>query len=173
MKSVFSLIQKRALHTSSKLKTKMTEVLLVKKLSANAKLPVRASTHAAGYDLFAAQPATVAARGRIVVPTDVAIALPAGTYGRVAPRSGLAVKNGIDVGAGVIDEDYRGNVMVLLFNHSDTPFVINQHDRIAQLLIEKITTPPVQEVEDLDATARGSGGFGSTGTSAVLNHHTN
>lgn len=148
----------------------MAETLLVKKLSANAKPPVRASTHAAGYDLFAAQPATIPARGRAVVPTDIAMALPTGTYGRVAPRSGLAVKNGIDVGAGVIDEDYRGNVMVLLFNHSDTDFAINQHDRIAQLLIEKITTPPVQEVEDLDATARGSGGFGSTGTSTIVNH---
>jgi dUTP pyrophosphatase len=81
-----------------------------------------------------------------------------------APRSGLTLKNGLDVGAGVIDEDYRGNVGVILFNHSDTEFTVKAGDRIAQLILERIVTPAVEEVEDLDVTDRGSGGFGSTGT---------
>ena len=80
-----------------------------------------------------------------------------------APRSGLAWKHSIDVGAGVIDADYRGPVGVILFNHSDTDFEVKVGDRIAQLIIEVIMIPDVAEVDDLDSTARGSGGFGSTG----------
>lgn len=138
--------------------------LRVKKLSESAKLPTRGSSKAAGYDLYAAKDTIVLARNKAIVPTDISIAVPHGTYGRVAPRSGLAVKNFIDVGAGVIDEDYRGPVGVVLFNFSDTDFKIKQGDRIAQLVLEKIMTPDVEEVEDLDATERGAGGFGSTGT---------
>ena len=93
------------------------------------------------------------------------MAIPEGHYGRVAPRSGLAVKNFIDVGAGVIDCDYRGALGVVLFNHSADDFHIKPGDRIAQLIIEKISTPDVVEVDDLDETARGAGGFGSTGVS--------
>jgi dUTP pyrophosphatase len=89
--------------------------------------------------------------------------VPPGTYGRVAPRSGLAWKHSIDVGAGVIDEDYRGNVGVILFNLSDVDFEVKEGDRIAQLVLEKIVTPEVEEVEELDESARGAGGFGSTG----------
>lgn len=90
--------------------------------------------------------------------------MPEGTYGRVAPRSGLAWKNFIDVGAGVIDQDYRGNVGVILFNHSDTPFEIKKGDRIAQLILERIVHPVVVEADTLSDTDRGAGGFGSTGT---------
>ena len=86
-----------------------------------------------------------------------------GLCGNVAPRSGLTWKHSIDVGAGVIDADYRGSVGVILFNHSDIDFEVRVGDRIAQLIIEKIMTPNVMEVEDLDATVRGEGGFGSTG----------
>ncbi|TQD90159.1 hypothetical protein C1H46_024323 [Malus baccata] len=85
------------------------------------------------------------------------------SVGCVAPRSGLAWKHSIDVGAGVIDADYRGPVGVVLFNFSDVDFEIKEGDRIAQLIIEKIITPDVVEVEDLDSTFRGAGGFGSTG----------
>ncbi len=85
-----------------------------------------------------------------------------------APRSGLAWKHSIDVGAGVIDADYRGPVGVILFNHSDTDFTIHAGDRIAQLILELIVTPQVLEVEDLDATTRGEGGFGSTGIVALV-----
>ncbi len=82
-----------------------------------------------------------------------------------APRSGLAWKNFIDTGAGVIDSDYRGNVGVILFNHGGDDFQVKRGDRIAQLILERIFTPDVVEVEDLDATVRGAGGFGSTGVS--------
>lgn len=99
-----------------------------------------------------------------MVKTDIQIEVPEGTYGRVAPRSGLAWKNFIDVGAGVIDQDYRGNVGVILFNHSDTPFEIKKGDRIAQLILERIVHPVVVEAETLSDTNRGAGGFGSTGT---------
>ena len=81
----------------------------------------------------------------------------------VAPRSGLAWKHSIDVGAGVIDADYRGPVGVILFNYSDVDFEVKAGDRIAQLIIEQIVTPEVTEVDDLDLTVRGAGGFGSTG----------
>lgn len=96
--------------------------------------------------------------------TDIQIELPSGCYGRVAPRSGLAAKNFIDVGAGVIDEDYRGNVGVVLFNHAAVPFEIKKGDRIAQLICEQIFYPTIEEVETLSITERGAGGFGSTGT---------
>ena len=85
-------------------------------------------------------------------------------YGRVAPRSGLTVKHFLDVGAGVIDSDYRGPVGVVMFNFSDMDFNVSQGDRIAQLIIEKIAMLDVVKVEDLDDTSRGAGGFGSTGS---------
>lgn len=85
------------------------------------------------------------------------------TDGRIAPRSGLASKNFIDTGAGVIDADYRGPVKVLLFNHAETDFAIKEGDRIAQLVLERIYTPEVVEVQELEESVRGAGGFGSTG----------
>ncbi|GMY28442.1 deoxyuridine 5'-triphosphate nucleotidohydrolase-like [Fagus crenata] len=140
-----------------------TSLLKVKKLSEKAVLPSRGSPLSAGYDLSSATETKVPARGKALVPTDLSIAIPEGTYARVAPRSGLTWKHSIDVGAGVIDADYRGPVGVILFNHSDIDFEVKVGDRIAQLIIEKIMTPNVMEVEDLDATVRGEGGFGSTG----------
>ncbi|KAL2433772.1 Deoxyuridine 5'-triphosphate nucleotidohydrolase [Exophiala dermatitidis] len=137
--------------------------LLVKKLSPDATTPTRGSAFAAGYDLYASKPTTVPARGKTLVSTDLAIATPEGTYGRVAPRSGLASKHFIDTGAGVIDADYRGEVKVLLFNHSDVDFQVNKGDRIAQLVLERIYTPEIVEVENLEESVRGAGGFGSTG----------
>ncbi|XP_006650392.1 deoxyuridine 5'-triphosphate nucleotidohydrolase [Oryza brachyantha] len=142
---------------------RVAPLLKVKKLSEKAVLPSRGSAHAAGYDLSSAAEAVVPARGKAMVPTDLSIAIPEGTYARIAPRSGLALKHSIDVGAGVIDADYRGPVGVILFNHSDADFAVKPGDRIAQMIIEVIATPEVAEVEDLDATVRGEGGFGSTG----------
>ncbi|KAG2498193.1 hypothetical protein HYH03_003947 [Edaphochlamys debaryana] len=142
------------------------EKLLVKKLSDKATLPKRGSAGAAGYDLSSAEDTVVPARGKAIVKTDIAIRVPKGTYGRVAPRSGLAVKNFIDTGAGVIDEDYRGNVGVVLFNHSDKDFEVKVGDRVAQLILERIVVPDVDEVEELDATDRGANGYGSTGVTA-------
>lgn len=107
---------------------------------------------------------TVPARGKELVKTDIQIEVPEGCYGRVAPRSGLAWKNSIDVGAGVIDQDYRGNVGVILFNHSDIDFEVKKGDRVAQLICELIAYPVVEEANSLTDTTRGENGFGSTGT---------
>ncbi|PKI34289.1 hypothetical protein CRG98_045340 [Punica granatum] len=135
----------------------------VVRLSEKAILPSRGSPLSAGYDLSSACEAKVPARGKALINTDLSIAVPPGTYARIAPRSGLAWKHSIDVGAGVIDADYRGPVGVILFNHSDVDFEVKAGDRIAQLIIEKIVTPEVVEVDSLDSTQRGEGGFGSTG----------
>lgn len=141
-------------------------LLQVKKLRPEATLPTRGSEWSAGYDLSSAESKTIEPGARAVVKTALAIACPAGTYGRVAPRSGLTVKKGIHVGAGVIDADYRGEVGVVLFNLGQEAFEIQPGDRIAQLVLEKIVMASVQEVDELDETVRGAGGFGSTGVSA-------
>lgn len=138
--------------------------LLVQLLSANARAPCRQSAMAAGYDLYSAENVTVPACGRVRVGTGVALALPPNTYGRVAPRSSLAYLAGIDVGGGVIDGDYRGEVAVLLFNHGGVSVDIKIGERIAQLIIEPILTPDVAVVDSLSTTQRGAGGFGSTGS---------
>lgn len=113
--------------------------LQVKFLSSTAKAPTRGSAYAAGYDLYASKPTTVPARGKVLVDTDISIAVPAGTYGRVAPRSGLASKHSIDVGAGVIDADYRGPLKVLLFNLSEVDFKVEEGERVAQLIVERVS----------------------------------
>ncbi|EKX38634.1 hypothetical protein GUITHDRAFT_96884 [Guillardia theta CCMP2712] len=135
-------------------------IMLVDK---SAKAPCRATEGAVGYDVYSAAATVVKGRSSAVVGTGVAVAIPRGCYGRIAPRSGLAVKNSIDVGAGVIDPDYRGEVKVLLFNHGDEDFAIEPGMRIAQLILEVCATPPVAVVDNLDETDRGSMGFGSTG----------
>ncbi|XP_058851112.1 deoxyuridine 5'-triphosphate nucleotidohydrolase [Acipenser ruthenus] len=134
------------------------------KLSEHATSPTRGSTKAAGYDLYSAYDYVIPAMDKAIVKTDIQIALPSGYYGRVAPRSGLAAKYFIDVGAGVVDEDYRGNVGVVLFNFNKDSFEVKKGDRVAQLICEKICYPELQERETLDETERGAGGFGSTGT---------
>ena len=144
----------------------ISTALEVKKLITDSFLPERGSIQAAGYDLRAAEDAVVPAGSMRVVRTGLAIKVPNGTYGRIAPRSGLAVKNMIGIGAGVIDADYRGEVKVVMFNHSINDFVVKRGERIAQLVLEVILTPSVVEiVGDLDSTERGERGFGSTGTS--------
>ncbi|GEQ71299.1 hypothetical protein JCM33374_g4981 [Metschnikowia sp. JCM 33374] len=147
-------------------KLKPSEELKVALLSEKATVPTKGSAFAAGYDLYASEEAIIPAQGQGMVATDVSIAVPIGTYGRVAPRSGLAVKHGISTGAGVIDADYRGEVKVVLFNHGKKDFEVKAGDRIAQLVLEKIVNADISVVkkEDLDVTARGDGGFGSTGT---------
>ena len=138
-------------------------VLKFAKITDKAYAPMKGSKYAAGFDLRSAYEYVVPARGKELIKTDLQVEVPDGTYGRVAPRSGLAWKNYIDVGAGVIDADYRGNVGVILFNHSNEDFKVLPGDRIAQLICEKITYPELQEVPTLDNTDRGEGGFGSTG----------
>ena len=142
---------------------KLTDRLEVVCLRESAVIPQRSTQGSAGYDISAACSCVIPAKGKNIVQTGLAISLPSGVYARIAPRSGLAVKKFIDVGAGVVDSDYRGEVGVVLFNHSAVDFHVQVGDRIAQLILEKIKTPAVQEVEVLSATVRGSGGFGSSG----------
>ena len=141
--------------------------LNVTKLAPSAILPVRASARAAGYDLFSIDSYVVLPGRRVVVATGITIQLPPGTYGRIAPRSGLAVKHGLDTLAGVIDPDYTGEVKVVLQNLDCTqPFVIRPGYRIAQLILEQCVTPDVVEIPGECTglvTERGAAGFGSTG----------
>lgn len=126
-------------------------------------LPAYSHPGDAGADLKSSEDDVLPARGRKLVATGLRVAIPAGHVGLIWPRSGLAVKQGIDCGAGVIDAQYRGEIKVLLFNHSDQDVPIQKGDRIAQLLIQKVETARFERVDDLDATDRGDGGFGSTG----------
>ena len=137
--------------------------LRIKKLSPNAIIPTRGSGDAVGYDLYSTDSVVVPQTHRALVGTGIAMVLPNGVYGRVAPRSGLAVKHGIQVGAGVVDPDYTGEVKVVLFNHGDKDFEVKKGDRVAQLILERCETPEVEEVGTVEDTERGAGGFGSTG----------
>jgi dUTP pyrophosphatase len=141
----------------------MFDRLHFKRLHPEARLPARGSAGAAGLDLYAVERVTIAAGGRAAVRTGLAVAIPAGFYGRVAPRSGLAVRHGIDVLAGVIDSDYRGEILCALVNHGREPFEVEPGARVAQLVVEAIATPEPVWAEDLEETARGAAGFGSTG----------
>ncbi len=126
-------------------------------------LPAYSHPGDAGADLQSGVDTVIPARGRALVPTGIKIMLPEGCAGLVWPRSGLAVKQGLDCGAGVIDSKYRGEIKVLLFNHTDADFQIKKGDRIAQLIIQKIETVQFIKVDELENTARGEGGFGSSG----------
>ena len=125
---------------------------------------ISGSKLAAGYDLKSAYDYIIPGMGKIIAKTDISIRVPDGTYGRVAPRSGLAAKNHIDIGAGVVDQDYTGNIGVVMFNHAQEDFEVKKGDRIAQFICEKIEYPELEEVASLSSTERGEGGFGSTGT---------
>ncbi len=139
-------------------------MLRVRLLHPDAVAPRRASDGAAGYDLCVTKAIAIESGGWTLAPTGVAIATPPGTYGRIAPRSGLAVRHGLGVGAGVVDSDYTGEVGVVLMNHGDKPIQLNKGDRVAQLVLERIATPDVEVVDgELESTERGGGGFGSTG----------
>jgi len=137
--------------------------LRFKKLEANAVLPTRGSPAAAGLDLYSVEVVSLQPRQRLLVRTGLAVAIPEGFYGRIAPRSGLATKNGLDVLAGVIDADYRGEIQCLLYNTSHETVELPAQTRICQLIIEKIITPTPVLVDDHTNTMQGSGGFGSTG----------
>ena len=128
-------------------------------------LPAYATDGAAGLDLRAAADVTLAPGGRALVPTGLAVALPQGIEGQVRPRSGLAVKHGVTVlnAPGTVDCDYRGEIKVPLVNLGDAPFAIARGERIAQMVVARYERVAVEEVDALDATARGEAGFGSTG----------
>ena len=132
-------------------------------LSPGAAAPQRGSPGAAGYDLCALQGGVVPARGQLLVSTGVSLALPAGRMGEIRSRSGLAVREGVVAFAGVIDEDFRGEVKVLLLNNSDLDFAFDTGARIAQLVIVCVEHPEVVMTDRLPETVRGVGAFGSTG----------
>jgi len=165
----------------------MDHPLLIAKIHPEAVIPSRGSSGAVGYDLYSVSDVAIPPQERLMISTGITVKIPPGYYGRIAPRSGYAHKNGIDVLAGVIDPDYRGEVRVILLNTSkDTPFEISKGQRIAQLVLEKCGVPPVVVVDqgvlvknidfrnytfNMEITnervihkARGGGGFGSTGT---------
>lgn len=128
----------------------------------DAQAPTRAHEGDAGYDLYAYNDTVIPPHETVLVETGVCLGVPSGTYGRIAPRSGLSTK-GIMVNAGVVDEGFRGMVKVVLHNMRANEYKINKGDRIAQIIVEVIMTPPVRVVEKLDDTSRGSSGFGSSG----------
>jgi len=133
------------------------------KLKKDAFSPYQGSPGAAGYDLKAIKDGEIPVQSRGVVDTGISFQIPEGYYGRIAPRSGLSVKKSIDVGAGVVDSDYTGEIKVVLINGGTEPFVYKRGDRIAQIIITSIQTCPLLEVDSLEQTKRGAGGFGSTG----------
>jgi len=139
------------------------ELLRFKQLDERAVLPRRGSVLAAGLDVCSIEDLRIEPRQRAVARTGLAVAIPPGFYGRVAPRSGLAAKNGLDVLAGVIDSDYRGEVCCLLYNTGDDAIDLPAGSKICQLIVEQIITPEATWASELDETARGAGGFGSTG----------
>ena len=139
------------------------DVLRFKQLDARAVLPVRGSALAAGLDVCCIEDVRIEAKQRAIARTGLAVAIPPGFYGRVAPRSGLAAKNGLDVLAGVIDSDYRGEIGCVLYNTGDEPINLAAGSKICQLIIEQIITPEAAWATDLEETTRGAGGFGSTG----------
>lgn len=139
------------------------DVLRFKQLDSRAILPKRGSVHAAGLDICSIEVISIGPKQRVLARTGLAVAIPPGFYGRIAPRSGLAAKNGLDVLAGVIDSDYRGEVCCLLYNTGDEVLNLDAGSKICQLIVEQIITPEAAWSIDLDETARGAGGFGSTG----------
>jgi dUTP pyrophosphatase len=141
----------------------MFDRLHFKRLHPEARLPTRGSARAAGLDLYAVERVTIPPGGRAAVRTGLAVAIPRGFYGRVAPRSGLAVHRGLDVLAGVIDADYRGEILCALVNLGAEAFEVEPGARVAQLVVEAIALPEPVWTEDLEETERGAGGFGSTG----------
>jgi dUTP pyrophosphatase len=138
-------------------------ILNFKRLDPRATLPTRGSAYSAGLDLYSIEDITIEPRRRVLARTGLAVAVPVGFYGRVAPRSGLAIKNGLDVLAGVIDSDYRGEICCALLNTGDETLRLPQGSRLCQLIIEQIITPSPAWAEELEETARGAAGFGSTG----------
>lgn len=140
----------------------MNAYLIVRRLVPHARMPYRATLGSAGYDLSASENVTIPPHSTALVPTGLALEIPALHYGRVAPRSSVALNNLI-VNAGVIDCDYRGEVQVMIFNANSSTVILERGQRIAQLILERISWLDVREVIELDATERDTKGFGSTG----------
>jgi dUTP pyrophosphatase len=138
-------------------------IVSIKKLNPAAQIPKRNTPTDAGYDLCAIGSYCIPSGGRILVKTGLAVEIPEGLYGRIAPRSGLALKHGIDVLAGVLDSGYRNEVGIVLVNLGGQTFTVNEGDRIAQLIIEKCYDANFVETDVLPDSVRGENGFGSSG----------
>jgi len=139
--------------------------LSVRRLTSTARLPVRATEHASCFDVYADMEGVIPPGDRLLVKTGLSVAVPPGYEVQVRSRSGLALKQGVAVlnAPGTIDADYRGEVGVILINHGRDPFVFQRGDRVAQLGVYRVELCPAVEVEVLEETARGAGGFGHTG----------
>lgn len=137
----------------------------IKKLSTNAIIPSYQSDEAAGFDLHSIEDMLVKAHDRVLIKTGFAMELPSGYELQVRPRSGLALKYGITLlnSPGTVDSDYRGEIMIILINHSNDDFVIKKGDRIAQGVVQAVIQAKFELTEVLSETSRGEGGFGSTG----------
>ncbi len=146
----------------------MKQLVKIKKLKPNAIIPTYGSQYAAGADLYAAleTDVTINSGETLLIPTGISMEIPVGFAGLIYARSGIASKRGLAPAnkVGVIDSDYRGEVMVALHNHSNIPQTVAKDERIAQLVIAPFLTAEFNEVDELDSTERGEGGFGSTGT---------
>ena len=143
--------------------SKKSSTILVKKLQNEAKIPTKSNASDAGFDLYALEAATIPPGGRHKISTGIAMAIPSGYAGLIWPRSGSAVKFGIDTLAGVVDSEYRGEICVILQNHGSSIYAVRPGDRIAQMIISSIPTFTMEPSNELDETNRGDGGFGSTG----------
>jgi len=141
--------------------------VLIKKLNSKVQLPMYKTDGSSGMDLiaFIEKPINIKSQESVLIPTGISIAIPEDTEVQIRPRSGLAAKSNISVlnTPGTIDSDYRGEIKIILFNHGKEEFVVNNNDRVAQMILMPIIKAEFEEVEDLPKTLRGSGGFGSTG----------
>ena len=137
--------------------------LQFKKLHPDSILPSRSHPLDAGLDLHCVSDVNIPPMSRMIVDLGLSVAIPEGHYGRIAPRSGLAAKNGIDVFAGVLDQTYRGEIKAILFNSANSPFIALKGSRVAQLILERISILEPEFVDELDYTSRGANGFGSSG----------
>jgi dUTP pyrophosphatase len=147
----------------------MSFQLLVKKLHADAKLPVRSTDYSAAYDIYALNGGYIPSKSKVIIKTGISIRMPTlpepfKVYGSMRSRSGLSVKFNLETGAGVIDHDFCGELCVILYNHGDSDYEYKAHDRISQLILSVYVMPPVLEVEELpELETNRNGGFGSTG----------
>ncbi len=137
--------------------------IFIKKLSATATLPKYIHSHDAGMDLYAAETVIIQPQQRVLVPTGIAMAIPSGYVGLIWDKSGIASKHGLKTMAGVVDAGYRGEVRILVHNLSDKSYTVEAGAKIAQMLIQPVEQRAIVEVDELDETERGEGGFGSTG----------
>ena len=155
--------QKQFREFSRRMENKNTGILKVKKLSSDAIIPTQSNSSDAGWDLYALEHRYVPSNRRALIKTGISLEIPDGFVGLIWPRSGLAVKKGIDVFAGVVDAGYRGDVGVCLYNSSQTEFQVQAGDRIAQIIFQPVSQFRLSESNNLQDSSRGGEGFGSTG----------